>query len=288
MRASLRALSLVVLAGAAHAAFAWSATGHMVIAAIAKRELTPYALSEAERLLKVGATDRATDFISSGPWADDVRNDHPESGPWHYINLHFRSDRKRVTNQPEKDNVVAAIEKFRKILADKSKSDAERADALRYLIHFVGDIHQPLHAVARDSDAHPQGDRGGNDFDIQPPFFLANQPRPPRNLHSLWDSGVGLFPYIDRPLTADGRKTVQAQADAFIASLPRDSMKDLSHRTPMEWAQESLAAAKKTVYDIREGTVPGQEYVENGQRLVAQRATLAGYRLADILNESLR
>ncbi|MGV3616829.1 MAG: S1/P1 nuclease [Fimbriimonas sp.] len=288
MSLRLRPLFVLALTAAYGAAHAWSATGHMVIAAIAKRDLTPYALNEANRLLKIGATDRADDFITAGPWADDIRSARPETGNWHFINLHFRSDRKRVENQPEKENAVAVVERFAKVLGDRTKPDAERADALRYLIHFVGDLHQPLHSVARDTDEHPKGDRGGNDFKIQTPASMVGTQRPPNNLHSLWDGGLGLFPFRERPLTVLDRAAVELQAETIASALPRQSLRRVEDLRPMTWAQEGLEEAKKTVYDLMENTVPSEDYMRRGRTLSARRAAYAGYRLADIVNAALR
>lgn len=284
----LRPLLVLALTAAYGAAHAWSATGHMVIAAIAKRDLTPYALSEANRLLKIDATERADDFITAGPWADDIRNARPETGNLHFINLHFRTDRKRVENEPEKENVVTAIERYRKVLGDKTKPDAERADALRFLIHFVGDLHQPLHSVARDSDEHPKGDRGGNDFKIQPPASMSGTQRPPTNLHSLWDGGAGLFPFKERPLSPQDRSAIEVQAETIASALPRESLKKVDDLQPMNWAKEGLEDSKRTVYDLMENTVPSEDYMRRGRTLSARRAAYAGYRLADIINEALR
>ncbi len=283
----LRPLLVGALAVVSTAAHAWSATGHMVIAAIAKRDMTPFAFSEANRLLKVGATPRADDLLTAAPWADDVRNERQETGPWHYINLHFRTDRKPVTNKPEAENAVVAIERLTKVLADKSKPDLERADALRYIIHFVGDLHQPLHAVARDSDEHPQGDRGGNDFKIQPPASMAGTSRPPTNLHSLWDGGVGLFPFRERPLSPLDRAAVELQAETIAAAIPAETLRGVDDLRPMNWAREGFAEARRTVYDLLENTVPSEEYMRRGRTLSARRAAYAGYRLAAILNRAL-
>lgn len=260
----------------------------MVIASIAKGQLTPYALTEANRLLKIGGDERTDDFLTAAVWADDIRNKRPETGPWHYINLHFRTDRKGTKNKPEDDNVVKAIEFMRKTLADKTKPDADRADALRFLMHFVGDLHQPLHAVARDSDEHPGGDRGGNDFKTQPPAYAAGESRPPTNLHSLWDGGVGLFPFFNRPLSPGDRATIELQARTIVASNPTSSLKRVDVLDPMIWAREGLDGAMKVVYVLPEGSVPSEEYVRNGRKLVSERVALAGYRLAAILNDCLK
>lgn len=283
-----RSILVAALALTSSVAHAWGATGHMVIAALAKREMTPYALSEANRLLKIGGDTRTNEFLTAAVWADDVRRDRPDTGNWHYINLHFRTDHGRVTNKPEKENVVEAIDRFRKVLADKTKPDADRAEALRFLMHFVGDIHQPLHAVARDSVQHPQGDRGGNDFQIRPPASMAGDSYAPKNLHSLWDGGAGLFPYFDRPLSPADRTAIEREAELMEATLPIEEQRGAKNLDPMTWAKESLDAAKRVTYDLNEGAVPSEDYMRRSRRVCAQRAALAAYRLAAILNECLR
>jgi hypothetical protein len=259
----------------------------MVIAAIGERNLTTETRLEAERLLKVNATPRAHDFITAGPWADDVRPQREESAPWHYVNILFRADGRRITTRHPEEHVVVAIERFTKVLSDKSRPDAERADALRYIIHFVGDVHQPLHTTARVSEKFPQGDRGGNDFRIKPPSSFSREQRPPTNLHALWDAGVGLYPRIERPLTAEGRFLIELQANTIMASLPRASFRNVLEQRPMAWAQEGHQVAKAVAYQIEEDTVPTASYMRAGQAASARLSALAGYRLADLLNRTL-
>ena len=276
----LRAFALAALLAVGTAANAWNATGHMVIAAIARANLDPIARAEAERLLKVGA-DRpgSDDFVTVASWADDIRNDRKGTGPWHYKDLFFRDDDKAPANHAEEPNAVSKIREFTAILKDKSKPDAQRADALRFIIHLVGDIHQPLHATARETDAHPKGDRGGNDFAI-----LSTEERGPRNLHSLWDGGAGLFPSFPRDQV---KGVADAEGRALMATLPRSGFPMESEEDPDKWAVESFNDARKTVYDTEEGQEPTPKYLENARALAARRATLAGYRLADLLNKTL-
>ncbi|MBN9501068.1 MAG: hypothetical protein BGO01_11860 [Armatimonadetes bacterium 55-13] len=281
-----RILLTFVSALAVTSAFAWHDTGHMVVAAIAKQSLTPKALSEAEWLLKMDADPKSDNFVTAACWADDAKT--KESGPWHYINIHFRTDDKPTSNEPLKQNIVWAISKFSEVLRDKKRDPKERAEALRYLIHFVGDIHQPLHAVARDSDEHPDGDRGGNEFKISPPERFSRQDRPPTNLHSLWDSGLGLFKSVPRPLTDDGLATINRTANAIKSRFPEISLDGVKQSDPMAWAQESADIAKRFVYkDITEGTVPSPEYMRKGEDECAKRVAYAGYRLAALLNKLL-
>jgi hypothetical protein len=277
-------ISALLLSASAHA---WNATGHMVIACIAERNLKTEVRLEAERLLKIGATDRAYDFITAAPWADDVRTQRQETGPWHYVDFHFRTDGKRTSMKPDAENALVAIDRMLAILKDRSKPELERADALRYIIHFVGDIHQPLHTTARDTDQFPEGDRGGNELKIQTPLIFSREARPPTNLHALWDRGVGLFPDVERPLTPQGRLLIETQAVTLMAALPSPGAIPAPQMRPELWALEGHEYAKRIVYRIENGEEPTLGYIRLGQSLAARRAVMAGYRLAQLLNRSL-
>jgi hypothetical protein len=276
----------------ASSAFGWVDSGHMVIADIAYQRLTPKAKTEADRLLKIGGTARTNDFLTAACWADDIRRDRPETGPWHYIDIHFREDGAPSTNKPDAENVVWAIHKFEAVLADRSKPDADRADALRFLLHFIGDIHQPLHATARDTVAHPDGDKGGNAFPIQNPFqYAAANARPPHNLHALWDLAVGQLPSLYgnfRPLNDAGRAEIDQIARYIEKVDPPSKLPKVNDLRPEDWAQESFIAAKTVVYTLPEGSKPSEEYLAKGQEVASERLALAGYRLAEVLNRILK
>ncbi len=259
----------------------------MVIAAVADRELTPDVRTEVARLAKIGAADINSDPYGAAVWADDVRRDRPESAPWHYISLYFRKDGKAAQGKPADENVVVAIRRFSAVLANRTKPDAERAEALRWVMHFVGDIHQPLHAVTFESDAHAEGDRGGNSYALLPAKALGDPEHAPKQLHSLWDLGVGLFPSIPRPLTPETSAIVRRQADTLIAALPPEGFPERGETDPAKWADESHALAVDVAYAVPEGTEPTAAYLAKGENVAARRATLAGYRLADLLNRIL-
>ncbi len=275
-------LATLALAGST-SAFAWIDSGHMVIAAIASRRLTPKAFKECERLAKIGTTEKANTFISEACWADDTRD--AITGPWHYINFHFRGDGKPVEHQPAEQNVVWAIKKYSAILGDKTKPDEERAEAMRYLIHFVGDVHQPLHAVARDSDEFPNGDRGGNDF----PILLGDQfkgvANPPANLHALWDFGCGILKEEPRPLDPEGYGRMLILADKLAAEAPEKQAKNVNDLNPDDWAEESFGIAKNICYNLKPNTPLDEGYMHIGRLFSLQRITTAGYRLAKLLNQ---
>jgi hypothetical protein len=259
----------------------------MTIAAIAYDHLSSKAKLEADRLLKTGGTPKTADFLTAACWADDIRRDRRETGPWHYIDLHFRTDGKPTSNKPDAENAVWAIAKFKAVLADKTQSDESRADALRFLLHFVGDIHQPLHVVSHDTDQLPDGDAGGNKFKIEPPAGVGGD-RPPRNLHALWDFGCGLFPSgVFRPLTLEGRQEIEALAKKIEQDRPM-SKKIVSDADPMSWAEAGLRVSKEYVYSLPEGTAPSEAYLKKGQEVSETRAAEAGYRLAALLNSVLK
>ncbi len=277
--------SLLLTASLAPSAWCWFDTGHMVVASIAEDQLSTSARAEADRLLKIGSTDKAYDFITAAPWADDTKTQ--QTGPWHYYDVYFRADGGSTDLKPDPENAIVAIDRFSKVLADKSKPDADRADALRYLIHIVGDLHQPLHAVSRVTDAQPTGDRGGNSFQILPPDEFASMSRPPRNLHALWDFGAGLFTSIPRPLTVQGRDQIVTEGRLLEAAIPASSVPEAADLVPLDWVAESVDLSKRVVYDTPEGQKPSQAYLANARQVVAKRITVAGYRLGALLNKLL-
>jgi hypothetical protein len=252
----------------------------MVVSAIAEQELRPEVLQQVERLLRIGGDEKTRDALGAACWADDTKT--AENGPWHYINFHFKADGTAATNKPLPENVVWAIEKFDAVLRDRTRTEAERADALRYLLHFVGDIHQPFHSVARDTDEHPTGDRGGNDF-VFDEFSLAGFNV--RNLHFLWDIGGGLYGGTPRPLT--NRSTIDQLADRLRRENGREQLPELKAKSTMAWAIESQTIAQSVGYSIPERKRPSEPYLAMVRFISERRLAVAGYRLADMLNRIL-
>jgi len=159
-------------------ASAWGGQGHRLVARIAETELTPQARTAVAALL-TGEADPTLAGIAS--WADDLRREDPglgkRSAGWHYVNLaEHDCGYQPARDCPGGNCVVAALERQTALLADRSQPSAVRAQALKFVVHFVGDIHQPMHAgYAKD--------KGGNDYQLQ---FNGKG----TNLHSLWDSGM--------------------------------------------------------------------------------------------------
>lgn len=277
-------LALLALAFVSTSSLAWHDTGHMVVAEIASRRLTPHVRQEVARLLLIGGTDKTNEMLTAACWADDFKT--RENGLWHYINYHFRTDGKSTSLQPEKENVVWAIRKFSDVLRSKESKDAEKAEALRYLLHFVGDIHMPLHNTARDTDAFPQGDRGGNDFKLVSPKGMKPEPR---NLHFLWDFGAGNFPQVERPLTPDGRAKIgQIANNATRENSAAFLENQIKISDPEAWSLEGFEFCKAKVYGLRENEEPSAEYLAMVRKESLRLVSLAGYRLGNLLNELIK
>lgn len=264
--------------------FSWFETGHMVVAEIALRHLEPNTRKQALELLRTAYLDgRTNDFRTASVWADDHKSS--TDAHWHYINWFFKIDGSDGKGKPREENVVWAIERFRGVLSDSSSTKAQKAQAMVWLLHFVGDVHQPMHTVARESEANPNGDRGGNEFSITSPDSITPSVR---NLHFLWDSGGGYFPQVVRPLNDVAQRTIARLADQCEKAFSWDkAQKELHTSDSDRWAKESFAIAKSEAYNLKEGEVPSDAYLKNCKAISMRRVTLAGYRLAALLNKAL-
>jgi len=172
----------------------WGAGGHMMTASIAFKRLNPRARAQAQALLAIpinpaAVSAQSKDFVSASHWADDLRPfaEFDPFKPLHFIDQPFSVDGTPLpAGVPEPDNIVKALEDNVNILKTSTDKNAQ-AQALRFIIHFVGDIHQPLHSAARVDRIHPTGDQGGNLVKIK----VGDKET---NLHSYWDGGIGDFP----------------------------------------------------------------------------------------------
>src|SRR6185437_4137954 len=198
---------------------AWGAGGHMMVAQIAFARLNPRAKAKAQALLALpinpaAISSQSPDFVNAAHWADDLRP-FPEFDSFkelHFIDTPFSNDGTPLPETPT-PNIVTALEENVKILKTSTDKNAQ-AQALRFIIHFVGDIHQPLHCTTRVTAANPDGDRGGNLFKIK---ILKNGKLQNSNLHSYWDGGIGAFPptgdnFAPPPLRSVIRAANQAKA----------------------------------------------------------------------------
>jgi len=257
---------------------AWDSTGHKVVAQIAYEHLTPHTKRKVNQLIHHFAKSypRSNTFVNAASWADVLHfHDVSAFDHWHYIDKPF-SLKKTPVQQPNPDNVVRIINQSEKVLLSKSSNTFEKAFFLRFLIHTVGDIHQPLHCISLFSPSFPEGDRGGQ-------LYLLNDKKF-SNLHRLWDAGVGYFskgfhnyPLNKKQIRYLAHKIERKYPEKVMASLAKDL--EVNH-----WASEGYKDAISYVYQVKQASKPSQKYIEQGQVLVQKRIALAGYRLANDLN----
>jgi nuclease S1 len=264
VRLPLALVVTLVLAVVPAAALAWSEDGHRVVAAVADERLSP----AARRMVRdiAGGPLAAGDVAT---WADAQKDERTR--PWHYVNIPPGSTYDAARDCPRGACVVAAIARAEAALRDGG-SDLARADALRWLVHLVADVHQPLHA----GDA---ADRGGNKLELR----LHAGRGQPWNLHRVWDD------LVVRPV-AHGRRPAAA-ARALLAAAPPSAVDAwAADRSPASWANASSRTALALRRDVdgwaRNGRFPvlPPRYVEAQRPRVEGALVAAGVRLAALLD----
>jgi len=278
------AIAIAIAASAAQPALAWGDKGHEIIASIARDRLTPTTRAWVDAILaKDTDTLTAPDMVSRATWADKWRDSgHRETASWHFVDQELAGpdlktacfDYPEASDPPSagpaQDCVVDKIGEFAKELGDPATPDAERILALKYVLHFVGDVHQPLHA----SDNQ---DRGGNCVHVS----LGE--RRTTNLHSFWDTGV-LAPLGGDPGTI---------AKTLEADITPDEAKAWAAVPPESWAEESYEAAKASAYTIDSPSgcasdvapIPlSAAYRTQALQVARLQIEKAGVRLATVLN----
>ena len=288
--------------------YAWNDEGHMFIASVAYRNLTPAARTRVDSLLRLNpkyeswvkmipegtspAQSRQMLFMYASTWADAIRRETRDvadvaGGPidlsagyadltrhsdWHFMDLMFSTDGTPV-REPQEPNLKTMIPALRAAL-QSDNTDAAKSFSLVWLIHLVGDAHQPVHCAQRASKSAPQGDYSGN-------TVIVCDPQCGRRLHALWDS------LVESETSSPSVRQQQGPP------LPRASMTLATNLNSDDWINESFELAKNTVYGspIGEGTGPFKltlDYLTAAKNVANQRAVLAGMRLARVLNTELK
>jgi len=249
-----RLTAVAVLCVLPQLAPAYGPEGHLIAGIAAQPALCPAA---REQVAGLGGGE---DLARLGLWADRVRSEprYRETAAWHYLNVADGAVMREFRHPPEGD-VIAAIERSRAALRDESRADGERAEALKFLVHFVVDIHQPLH-VGRESD------RGGNDIELR---FRGDT----TNLHRFWDTGAIAEAGLSVGRYARDLRAQMRNAAASGASLD-----------PVVWAEESLALrAEVYAFDAERGTIDAA-YAQRAASITRRRLAEAALRLAGTLN----
>lgn len=256
-------------------AYAWGSKGHAVVAEIAERGLSPNVAAQV-RGLNFAAPLREIASLPDDWRADETKGLRPgDTGALHYSNVpNDAPPFNRERDCKDDQCVVAAIEKYTAILKDKAQPRDKRREALIYVVHFMGDLHQPMHSAGGRVRDEKTGemvlDRGGNLVKIR---LLGVE----TNLHSAWD---GL-------LVDWGPATVDDYADYLLSYEMRGrSVEEIQRGTIEDWFNESHYAAVHYAYDIGNGTL-GSEYAKKNSGIIYERLLRGGLRLRRVLEDAL-
>jgi hypothetical protein len=303
----LRWLAFLGLLGLGCDALAWDSFGHMTVAEIAWQKLTPAARNKATALLKLnpdytvwvkGVAAKDLDefaFLVAATWPDEIKRqsgyvddgerpsgadagrnigyaDKLQHRYWHFVDTPFSPDATPLV-QPASPNAKTQILAFRRTLASSTATAALKSYDLAWLLHLVGDVHQPLHATSRFTHDLPEGDNGGNKV------ALCTRPCTDE-LHGFWDDVLGT-------------ESSPAAARKFAATLAPADPKAAAVTSGSKWVAESFRAAKSSVYVSPIGLGAGPFALDDAYRAAArkladQRVALAGARLAALLNAALK
>ena len=242
-------------------ASAWGVTGHRIVAEIAENHLT----NRAKRKLKKLIGKQKLAYWAN--WPDNVRNS-PEwknTSTWHYVNIPPQESKEQFIEQLKnnnKPNIYTAIQNVKGVIVDKNTPDADREIYLRFLVHFLGDMMQPMH-TGREEDL------GGNLIKIQ--FFKKDT-----NLHSLWDSGL-----------IDNTKYSYTEYARVLDVKSKEEIKQIQSGSLEDWLYESHQAANQLYASVKPGENYSYDYQEQYKDLLERQLLHAGLRLAKILNEVL-
>lgn len=236
---------------------AWGKAGHRVVTTLATNLLTPEARNQVTDLLGPGVT-----LAEISTWADEVRSSRPNTGPWHYVNIPRDATACDVTRDCARGCVVSAIEQSFRLLQDTSKDRTVREEALRWIVHFVADLHQPLHVVGED--------RGGNDVRL---LFRGRQ----TNLHRLWDGDL-----IDA--AHPNAVALYKQVQAVLQTAPSQAWEKGGSA---DWALETHRVALEAVYLFPDTREVDDRYLEKALPVIHEQLAKAAVRLAGVLNQAM-
>ncbi len=249
-----RIVILSLFAGCA--AFAWGPTGHRAASRIAESYLTPAAARAVAELL----TPDSLPEVST--WADEIRSDPAwkRANPWHYVNIEDGESYETAKKDPG-GNIISQLEEVTAVLKDRKARRQDKVVALKFLVHLVEDIHQPLH-VGRASD------RGGNNIQV-------TWHGRPSNLHSVWDSEI-----------IDSERLSFTEFASFIDPPARAQISEWQKSDYMDWMRESFELRGRA-YDVGTGQL-GYAYSYKNLPLVRLRLAQSAVRLAGVLNSIFR
>ena len=254
--------------------FGWGPEGHQIVGEIARTHLSPAASQQVRELL---GND---DLAAVSTWADEIRKDRPETYGWHFVDIPWNAsgfvqerdcfyvdEKHPAANNDHHNCVVDRIEIFERVLADKKAPIEQRREALKFVVHFVGDVHQPLHAAGEA--------RGGNDIHVVL-FGSEDCGGRPCNLHFVWDQS----------LIEHTQRSQESYVTYLQDMIAHENLQSRAGGTAEDWANESFRAAHQVW--VNDGGMVDEAYFQKNIGIVNERLALAGLRLARVLNEALK
>ena len=291
-------------------ALGWDETGHKISAYVAWQRMTPEVRARVIKILLDAPEDSqlATYYMSYGTrteeirkreyfmlvstWADIIRDRNFETrykkyhhSNWHYADTFWTQRDGKIEYLEAPDDGGKALERlveYDKLIRGEAP-DAQKAVAIAWLVHLIGDLHQPLHTSAHVTDLEPKGDQGGNMFSLTP----KDTPRDKQeNLHWFWDSIVMRnMPNSKNECDAD---YVDPLAQKIMKTYPFEKMQGrLAAGKFDDWVKESLTSAQTDVFspDLKRFEMPSEKYKKKALKVAEERLALAGYRMAVLFNE---
>ncbi|AIE86913.1 S1/P1 nuclease [Fimbriimonas ginsengisoli Gsoil 348] len=248
----------------------------MTVAKIAYDRLTPAVRAKVDALLASNPAPDFSDFVRSATYPDQLKRYGIKAySQWHAISIPFVRDG-IIPGPARADNAIWAVDQCAKALVDEKTIPYEKARMLRFLIHIVGDLHQPLHAATLYDKQHPEGDDNGRGYKL-------GEGKKDR-LHAEWDTAFGIYKDL-----ADSRTADLAEVDTLAANVLKDvagkTLGDATSTDPEAWAKESHDIAATFAYTTPEGSQPSAEYIAKARVICSERLALAGQRLANLLNK---
>lgn len=266
-RPRLIAIALLCWCLIPSSAFAWGEKGHRIVALVALEHLSPAARKGVAALLSADPDGRVRTLDDAAVWPDWIKQERPETKPWHFVDIEYsKNSYSRAVDCPgndQSDCIIVRIDRFLGVLGNQGASTAERREALKFLAHLVGDLHQPLHCAERNHD------RGGNNVKVK--WFGKKM-----NLHVLWDAGI-----IDRAGLTAGEF-----AELLLEDVTAPQVSAQQAGTVVAWAEAAHTLARSHAYRGLGNGLLGQRYYDQTADAVDEQLLKAGLRLARLLNSA--
>jgi len=233
----------------------WGATGHRTIGKIADANLK----GKTKRKISEILDGQSLALVST--FGDDIKSDrrYNEFYTWHYVNMPFDVNYQDSEKNPEGD-LVTAIEKCKAVILDDSASKEDKAFYLKLLVHFIGDLHQPMHVGRKE-------DKGGNTIQVQ--WFGSGT-----NLHSVWDSKM-----------IDSFDMSYTELASNTSEISKEQVAELQKGTIVDWVNDTHIYAKKVYGSAETGENLRYDYMYQYFSLTQSQLQKGGIRLAKVLNE---